>query len=118
MTKTLQRPGEFVVTYPGSYHGGFSTGLNVGEAVNFVTKSWFDFGWKCQQFYRSTRERIPVFPIEWLLIENIKNLERSNLGMDEMEVIRDYYKKYLIEELKARATMTHKFKTLYPADSE
>ena len=45
--KTLQREGEFIVTFPGSYHSGFSTGLNIGEAVNFVTKTWFDFGFKC-----------------------------------------------------------------------
>lgn len=42
--KTLQRPGEFILTFPGSYHGGFSTGLNIGEAVNFVTKTWINFG--------------------------------------------------------------------------
>ena len=46
--KTLQRPGEFIVTYPGAYHGGFSTGLNIGEAVNFATSEWIDYGLKCQ----------------------------------------------------------------------
>ena len=48
MFKTLQRPGEFILTYPGSYHAGFSTGLNIGEAVNFATKTWFTYGLKCQ----------------------------------------------------------------------
>ena len=24
-------PGEFILTFPGSYHAGFSTGLNIGE---------------------------------------------------------------------------------------
>ena len=45
--KTLQRPGEFVLTLPGSYHAGFSTGLNIGEAVNFAMRNWFEFGPKC-----------------------------------------------------------------------
>ena len=45
--KTLQRPGEFILTLPGSYHAGFSTGLNIGEAVNFATHSWFKYGPKC-----------------------------------------------------------------------
>lgn len=45
--KTLQRPGEFILTYPGAYHGGFSTGLNIGEAVNFATKTWFSYAIKC-----------------------------------------------------------------------
>lgn len=40
-------PGEFIMTFPGSYHAGFSTGINLGEAVNFVTRSWFDYGFKC-----------------------------------------------------------------------
>jgi len=40
VSKTLQMPGEFIVTFPGSYHAGFSTGLNIGEACNFLSKSW------------------------------------------------------------------------------
>jgi JmjC domain. len=35
--KLIQYPGEFVVTFPMSFHGGFSLGPNVGEAVNFAT---------------------------------------------------------------------------------
>ena len=46
--KTLQKPGEFILTLPGAYHAGFSTGLNIGEAVNFATKSWIPYGVKCQ----------------------------------------------------------------------
>lgn len=68
-------PGEYILTFPGAYHAGFSTGLNIGEAVNFVTKSWFDYGLKCQEIYRKSREKIPVFPIDWLLVENIQNLD-------------------------------------------
>lgn len=39
--KTLQRQGEYILAYPGAYHCGFSTGLNIGEAINFATHSWF-----------------------------------------------------------------------------
>ncbi len=35
--KLLQFPGEFVVTFPRAFHGGFSMGPNAGEAVNFAT---------------------------------------------------------------------------------
>lgn len=65
--KTLQMPGEFILTFPGSYHAGFSLGLNIGEACNFMSKSWIKYGLKCQEIYRKTREKIGVFPIEWLL---------------------------------------------------
>ena len=77
-----------IVTFPGAYHSGFSTGLNIGEAVNFATQSWCEYGLKCQQIYRASRERIPIFPIEWVMIENIKEIERVDLGLKELEAIK------------------------------
>jgi len=77
--RTLQQPGEFVVTLPGSYHSGFSTGLNIGEAVNFAHGDWIKYGLKCRQIYGKTRYRIPVFPIEWLVVKNIQHLGTINI---------------------------------------
>lgn len=37
---THQKKGEIILTFPGSYHSGFSLGFNVGEAVNFTAPSW------------------------------------------------------------------------------
>lgn len=34
--KTIQYPGEMIVTLPKGYHMGFSLGLNKAEAVNFA----------------------------------------------------------------------------------
>lgn len=34
--RLVQFPGEFIVTFPRSYHAGFSYGLNCSEAVNFA----------------------------------------------------------------------------------
>ena len=50
--KAVQRAGEFVVTFPQAYHGGFNTGCNVAEAVNFATADWLSFGLKCVEKYR------------------------------------------------------------------
>eukprot|EP01084_Bolivina_argentea_P293695 505164_1 len=50
--KTRQNPGEFVVTFPQSYHAGFNLGFNVAEAVNFATSDWLSFGLKCAERYR------------------------------------------------------------------
>ena len=72
---------------PGSYHSGFSMGLNIGEAVNFASKSWLPFGVKAQNIYRRTREKIPVFPFEWLLIQNILNLENVKFDVESLTQI-------------------------------
>lgn len=103
-------PGEFILTFPGSYHAGFSTGINIGEAVNFVSRSWFDFGFKCQEIYRKTREKIPVIPIDWLVIENIVNL--GNVVMDYPTIVklRESFAKILKEERSAREQLERTLK--------
>jgi hypothetical protein len=51
--KTLQYEGEFVVTFPRAFHGGFSMGPNIGEAVNFATHDWISHGSDANERYRS-----------------------------------------------------------------
>lgn len=72
--KTEQLPGEFILTFPESYHAGWSTGFNVAEAVNIVTKSWLNYGLKAIGVYIKTREKVPVFSIPWIATQNIKSL--------------------------------------------
>jgi histone demethylase JARID1 len=51
--KITQHPGEFVVTFPRAFHGGFSMGPNIGEAVNFATPDWIKAGAEANERYRS-----------------------------------------------------------------
>ncbi|KAK9119938.1 hypothetical protein Scep_018031 [Stephania cephalantha] len=41
--RLVQNVGEFVVTFPGAYHSGFSHGFNCGEASNIATPEWLRF---------------------------------------------------------------------------
>ncbi|CAM9547071.1 unnamed protein product [Ectocarpus fasciculatus] len=48
-----QHPGQFVVTFPKAYHGGFSYGFNCGEAVNFAVPDWISYSRESTEAYRS-----------------------------------------------------------------
>lgn len=53
--KLLQHQGEYVVTFPRAFHGGFSMGPNIGEAVNFATHDWIAHGSDANERYRVSR---------------------------------------------------------------
>ncbi|XP_042502738.1 lysine-specific demethylase JMJ706-like isoform X2 [Macadamia integrifolia] len=64
--KAVQKPGEFVITFPRAYHAGFSHGFNCGEAVNFAIGDWFPLGAVASRRY-ALLGRIPLLPHEELL---------------------------------------------------
>lgn len=58
--KLLQNEGEFIVTFPRAFHGGFSLGPNCGEAVNFALHDWIGHAVEANERYR-TFGRASVF---------------------------------------------------------
>ena len=51
--KVRQEPGDFIVTFPQSYHCSFDTGFSIAESANFGTADWLCYGLKCVERYRS-----------------------------------------------------------------
>lgn len=43
-TTQVQRAGDIIITFPGSYHFGFNTGFNCAESTNFAVPEWVPFG--------------------------------------------------------------------------
>ncbi|KAL3933251.1 MAG: hypothetical protein SGBAC_010480 [Bacillariaceae sp.] len=43
-TRTVQYPGDAIITFPGSYHFGFNSGFNTAEATNFAVPEWVPYG--------------------------------------------------------------------------
>jgi hypothetical protein len=64
--RAIQEPGDFIITLPRSYHGGFGNGFNVGEAVNFAMRDWFPFGMDSTSRYRGL-QRVQLLAFEHLL---------------------------------------------------
>ncbi|KAI4314516.1 hypothetical protein L6164_027418 [Bauhinia variegata] len=74
--KTVQKPGEFIVTFPRAYHAGFSHGFNCGEAVNFAVGDWFPLGAIASRRY-ALLNRVPLLPHEELLCKEAMILYSS-----------------------------------------
>ncbi|XP_038888623.1 lysine-specific demethylase JMJ706-like isoform X2 [Benincasa hispida] len=75
--KAVQKPGEFIITFPRAYHAGFSHGFNCGEAVNFAVSNWFPLGALASQRY-ALLNRVPLLPYEELLCKEAMLLYTSS----------------------------------------
>ncbi|XP_059669412.1 lysine-specific demethylase JMJ13-like [Cornus florida] len=74
--RAVQLPGEFIITFPKSYHAGFSHGFNCGEAVNFAIDDWFSFGAAATKRYALLR-RMPIVSYEELVCKEAMLLSKS-----------------------------------------
>lgn len=75
--QALQKPGEFVVTWPRAYHAGFSHGHNVGEAVNFGTAEWVAAGRSAVEGYaRGVGKRDAVFSHDRMVVDTARDFAR------------------------------------------
>ncbi len=78
----MQEPGEFVITFPRAYHGGFNMGFNCAEAVNFAPADWLRFGELSQERYRAFRKP-SLLCHEWLLFKVMCSLTPPDIHMSK-----------------------------------
>jgi histone demethylase JARID1 len=98
--KLLQHEGEFVVTFPRAFHGGFSMGPNIGEAVNFATHDWIAHGSDANERYRSFA-RPAVFSHDRLTFTMAHHLSEQK-SYKNCKLLLNEVERVVAEELQLR----------------
>ncbi|TVU07513.1 hypothetical protein EJB05_40869, partial [Eragrostis curvula] len=93
----MQEPGNFVITFPRSFHGGFNLGLNCAEAVNFAPADWLPHGGTGAELYRLYR-KAPVLSHEELVYVVAKN----GVDSESIPYLKGELEKLFTEERRRR----------------
>ena len=94
-----------MMTFPGAFHAGWSTGFNIAEANNVCGVTWLDHIDEGYKICISSKEKVPVFPKEWILIENINNFEIVDLPQSTWKKLWKLFVQCLIEEKELRESL-------------
>ncbi|KAF6005391.1 hypothetical protein F1559_004865 [Cyanidiococcus yangmingshanensis] len=102
MCRTIQMPGEFVLTFPQAFHGGFSLGVNMAEAVNFALSDWLPYGRQAMLRYREMRREAP-FAQEEIVFSALERRDIwQKLPLEELERLCQELRHLIREELALR----------------
>ncbi|XWS58738.1 hypothetical protein CRYUN_Cryun08bG0060000 [Craigia yunnanensis] len=107
--KAVQMPGEYVITFPRSYHAGFSQGFNCGEAVNFAVGNWFPWGAVAGQEYAHLCKMV-ILPYEELLCKEAIILSKSSNYRSS-----DYPSNESTSQTSVKSSFVHHIKSLKDA---
>ncbi|OZC09096.1 PHD-finger [Onchocerca flexuosa] len=100
-----QEPGEFVITFPRSYHAGYNEGLNFAEAVNFAPADWLRKGRLCILEYARVHRNC-VFSHEELMVKMAKCATKLSVNVG-VAVHEELYE-IIIREKHLREIITSK----------
>ncbi|MCP9265616.1 Lysine-specific demethylase rbr-2 [Dirofilaria immitis] len=100
-----QEPGEFVITFPRSYHAGYNEGLNFAEAVNFAPADWLRKGRFCILEYARVHRNC-VFSHEELMVKMAKCATKLSVNVG-VAVHEELYE-IIVREKRFREIITSK----------
>ena len=100
--KLTQHAGEFIITFPRAFHGGFSFGPNIGEAVNFASPDWISHGSDANERYRAV-PRSAVFSHDRLTFTLSQYLKEHSL--ESMSLLEQELERVIAEELRLRTRL-------------
>lgn len=101
-----QRPNEFVITCPRSYHSGFNHGFNLNEAVNFCLPDWLPEGNLCVQHYKAL-QKMPVFSHDELLVTIFLNEKSPKVSRWLLPHFREMVERETADRQTARNQITN-----------
>ncbi|XP_073385886.1 lysine-specific demethylase JMJ17 [Physcomitrium patens] len=96
---TTQEAGQFVITFPRSYHGGFNHGFNCAEAVNFAPADWLPMGKYAVERYRVFHKRAVISHDELLCVVAKNNISAEAKPYVRNELVAMIRNEYLNREL-------------------
>lgn len=69
--------------------------------------SWLGYARHAYKQCRKSREKIPLFPFEWSIVENIRQVARVTIDKGTLEKVLVEYDLIFDEEQKVRAAVPH-----------
>lgn len=89
--ETIQRPGEFIITFPKVYHSGFNYGFNVNEAVNFTLPLWIPYSINAVEEYKQVGKECVFNTFELLkrIYFDLQTIEGKKRWVDETGVTEE-----------------------------
>ena len=94
---------QFVITFPRAFHGGFSYGPNIGEAVNFASHDWIKYGADANERYRSFA-RSAVFSHDRLTLTMANHLS-DQTSYAACKLLLNELERVVNEEIELRAKL-------------
>ncbi|XP_020527065.1 lysine-specific demethylase 5B isoform X1 [Amborella trichopoda] len=88
----VQEAGNFVITFPRSFHAGFNFGLNCAEAVNFAPADWLPHGGLGAELYQSYHKTAVISHEELLCVVAKSSCNTKALPYLKKEMLRVFSK--------------------------